>query len=123
MSDFNEQAINTADDNADMLDALFSDVRADEPGLVDQNMTKVVLNTLPKRVIRAKTRSVLFDVIGLTLGLIAAYFFFDINQIFASGMSLIPESLPITVANIAAFFIGSIVLACLAFWAGEKAVK
>ncbi|MCH2191237.1 MAG: hypothetical protein MK188_09965 [Gammaproteobacteria bacterium] len=123
MSSFNQQSIDQVSNNAEVLDALFSDVRSDEPGLIDQNITKVVLNTLPKKVIRTRKRSVLFDLVGLTLGLIAAYFFFDIEQIFVSSMSLIPESLSITVANIAAFFIGSIVLAFVAFWAGEKASK
>lgn len=124
MSDLKPQVIDqNQDGNPDLLESMFSGARADEPGMVDQKMTKVVINTLPKRVIRAKKRSLLFDMIGLVLGLIVAYLYFDVSQAFVLGMSLIPESLSITVENVVMLFFGSVVFAIVAFWVGEQAIK
>ncbi len=111
------------------LDALFSQTRAAEAGYMgglsedtSENFTKIVLNRLPSHVKRTHTRSILFDVIGLALGLIAAYWLFDITQLVQSLLLWVPESISITVANVASIFGAAIGVVCLGWWTAEKAM-
>ena len=108
---------------AEELDALFDQARSVEPEILDSNFTKVVLNSLPARPVRSKKRSLVFDLVGLSLGLVVSYMFFDGFQVLDSALSLVPESLPVTVANIGSFFLAAIGIACVGWWAGERAIN
>ena len=105
------------------LDALFGQARSVEPEILDSNFTKVVLNSLPARPVRSKKRSLVFDMVGLSLGLVVSYMFFDGFQVLDSALSLVPESLPVTVANIGSFFLAAIGIVCVGWWAGERAIN
>jgi len=61
-------------------------------------------------------------VIGLALGLIAAYWLFDITQLVQSLLLWVPESISITVANVASIFGVAIGVVCLGWWTAEKAM-
>lgn len=105
------------------LDALFSQTRAHEPRFVDDNFTKVTVNRLPAKPKRNQPRSTLFDFVGLLLGVVAAYWFFDLGQFTQSALSFVPESLSLTVANVVTVvFLGS-GLSWLGWWTAEKAIN
>ena len=108
---------------AEELDALFDQARSVEPEILDSNFTKVVLNSLPARPVRSKKRSLVFDLVGLSLGLVVSYMFFDGFQVLDSALSLVPESLPVTVANIGSFFLAVIGITVVGWWAGERAIN
>ncbi len=108
------------------LDALFSDARNQEPTYADANFNKIVLNSLPARPGRQRGRSWVFDAAGLLIGLFACYFFFDFGGVATSVLSFIPESLTLTVANVAAMVVGlvsaAVGAALLAWWTTDKAI-
>ena len=107
----------------DAIEKLFAHLREDEPQLVDSNFTKVVVNTLPSKLSRAKKRSMMFDLLGLLCGLVGVYWFFDGAQIVQTSLQFIPESLSITVGDVVTFFIAAICMACLGWWTAEKAIS
>ncbi len=110
------------------LDALFSDARSasldwSASGVSNDNFTKMVVNSLPKRAKRQKGRSLMFDMIGLLVGLVAAYWFFDLNAVVHTVLNLMPESVSLTIANMVAGFSAVIGLAYFAWWTSEKAIS
>lgn len=108
------------------LDALFSESRDHQPSLSDENFTKVVLNRLPVNPKRSESRPFLFDAAGLLIGFIAAYFFFDLGHFTAQftqgALSIVPESLSLTVANLATLFGAGVGITVLGWWTAEKAL-
>ncbi len=105
------------------LDTLFSQARASEPNLLDENFTKVVVNGLPNKLKRNNANSILFDMIGLMLGVIAAYWFFDFSQLTGFALSFIPESLSITVSHVVSVFVSTLAIAFAGWWTAEKALS
>lgn len=73
------------------LDALFARAATTEPVLHDENFTKIVVNRLPINPSRAQRKAISFDVVGVIIGVIAAYFMFDFGQFWAVIVDLIPE--------------------------------
>ncbi len=105
------------------LDALFTQTRAQQPSLIDDNFTKIIVNTLPVRIKRDKSRSTIFDFIGLLLGLVAAYWFFDLGQFTQSALNWVPESLSLTVANVITALCLVLGFSWLGVWTAEKAIN
>lgn len=109
------------------VDKLFSQSRSNEPIIADDNFTKIVVNSLPARVKRSQSRSYLFDILGLILGVFAAYLFFDLGQFTQSALAIIPESLSLTlasaVANLVILFGAAIAISVVGWWAAEKALN
>ena len=104
------------------LDALLEQTRVMQPTLIDDNFTKVVVNRLPVNVKRGKANSKMFDAIGLILGLIAAFLFFDSAAFIHNALSVIPESLTLTVTNLTFGISALFVFAWGAWWTAEKAI-
>ncbi|GAA6137162.1 hypothetical protein NBRC116583_09090 [Arenicella sp. 4NH20-0111] len=105
------------------LDALFTQTRAQQPSLIDDNFTKIIVNSLPVRIKRDKSRSTIFDLIGLLLGLVAAYWFFDLGQFTQSALNWVPESLSLTVANVITALCLVLGFSWLGVWTAEKAIN
>ncbi len=107
------------------LDALFAENREHQLSLVDDNFTKIVINRLPASPKRSTSRPLLFDAVGLIIGLMAAYVFFDAGHFAENALSVIPESLSFTVANLAVLsgvaLISAIGVSLLGWWTVEKA--
>lgn len=129
-NDRNDHKLSQPDEFAE-LDELFCQARNSEvawfQGQFKQpfdanNFTKLVLNSLQANPKRNKPRSLMFDLIGLIIGLIAAYYYFDFNQLTLNALALIPESLSFTIANMLSLFAGVVGLACLAWWTADKTV-
>ena len=119
MKEILDTQLNGPDDFAD-LDALFSSAREDQPILVDQNFTKVVANSLPSRPVRREKRGLSFDLIGVTLGLILAYFYFDVSKMLSAAVNLIPETIVLSPVH-ALIAIGSVtVMSAIAWWTVEN---
>lgn len=106
------------------LDALFAENRDNQPNLVDDNFTKVVINRLPLAPKRSTSRPLMFDLVGLIIGVMAAYMFFDVGHFAQNALSIIPESFSLTVANLASLssvvVIGAIGVSLLGWWTVEK---
>lgn len=111
-----------ADEFSD-LDALFSSARDAEGTWVDENFTKVVINSLPAKPHRTKSRSIAFDLIGLMVGIVAAYWFFDLSQLVQNLLAWVPESVSVTVGHVLSLFGGTLVLAWCGWWTAEKAMN
>jgi len=102
------------------LDALFTSAREHQPGLVDENFTKVVVNSLPARAVRRRKAGFSFDLIGAVIGLVLAYFLFDVRKVVGGVLNLIPETLvlsPVHMLVALAFVSG---MSLLAWWVVEN---
>lgn len=105
------------------LEALFGSARESMPELCADNFTKVVINSLPESPVRRKASGVSFELIGVLLGLVVAYFMIDFNSLASGFLSLVaqaPQS--VTVAPIHLLVaLGSIcVMSVGAWWAVEQ---
>lgn len=106
------------------LDALFANARSSQPELLDDNFTKVVLNSLlprssPQHSVKLR-KSFSFDLVGALIGLLCAYLFVDQTAVMSSLLALVPESLVISPIHIiggaSAFMLTSVV----AWWTYEN---
>lgn len=111
----------SAGDGSLDLDALFSDARRAQPELADENFTKIVANSLPAKPARRREKKGLsFDLIGISLGLILAYFYFDVNRLVVNLLNLVPEAITLSPVH-AIVAIGSVsVMSIAAWWAVEN---
>ncbi len=102
------------------LDALFSDAREGQPALFDDNFTKVVANSLPTKPIRRRKGGISFDLIGAMIGLVLAYFLFDVSRVVSGVLSLVPETLTLSPVHIlmALGFVSG--MSVFAWWAVEN---
>ncbi len=105
------------------LDALLEQTRVMQPTLIDDNFTKVVVNRLPVNVKRGKASSTMFDFVGLILGLVAAFLFFDSAAFIQNAISIIPASLTLTIANITVAITALFAFAWAGWWTAEKAIN
>jgi len=117
-SEVNE-ALNSPDEFLE-LDALFSKARQDRPVLADENFTKFVVNSLPSKATRRPERGFSFDIIGVCLGMILAYFYFDVSQLLSKLINIVPETITLSLMH-AIVAIGSVtVMSVAAWWTVEK---
>ncbi len=117
----NNETLNAAENNS--LDALFASARQSQPNLVDDNFTKMLINSLPKvnLVVRKDTskKGLSFDLIGAIIGLLMAYLFVDKTSLLSSFVGLIPDSLVISPLVILSV-VGAVALSsAIAWWAVE----
>lgn len=117
----NNETTHTFDSTS--LDALFTSARQAQPNLVDDNFTKMLLNSLPKISLvarkQATKKGLSFDMIGAIIGLLMAYLFIDKTSLLNSFVGLLPETLTISpmllIGVLAAVGLSSVI----AWWAVE----
>jgi len=102
------------------LDSLFAQARVEQPVLSDANFSKVIVNRLPSKVSRLEKRSFSFDVVGMILGLVAVFFFIEPTQIFSAVLSVVPESMTLSVSTLALGLLGCIGFSFGAWWVVEQ---
>ena len=104
------------------LDALFSNARQEELslGLDDDNFTKIVANSLPTKPVRRARKGLSFDLIAMMLGVVVAYFYFDVSSLIAGVVNLVPETIVLSPMH-ALTALGLVsVMSLLAWWVVEK---
>ena len=86
----------------DPLNDLFASARQMQPNLMDDNFTKLLMNSLPTISLMARKEStkkgLSFDLIGAVIGLLMAYLFIDAGALYNSFINLMPESLVISIS-------------------------
>lgn len=110
-------------DEFDPLASLFAAARDSQPNLMDDNFTKVLMNSLPSiNLVATKAnakKGLSFDLIGALLGIALAYFFITRNSSVESFSSAIPDSIVLSpllmIAAIGAVAVSGVV----AWWAVE----
>jgi len=104
------------------LDALFSNARenAVELELVDDNFTKLVVNSLPAKPARRDRKSLPFDLLGMILGLVMAYLYFDVSLLLSDIINLVPETIVLSPMHALAAFASVSVMSLFAWWVVEK---
>jgi len=110
-------------DPIDPLASLFAAARENQPVLMDDNFTKVLMNSLPSiNLVETKEnakKGLSFDLIGAILGIVLAYFFITRNSGVESLSFSMPDSIVLSpllmIAAIGAVAISSLV----AWWAVE----
>jgi len=108
-------------DNETDLDSLFAQARVEQPVLSDANFSKIVVNRLPSKVSRLEKRSFSFDLVGMVLGLVAVLFFIEPTQLFSAVLSVVPESMTLSISTLAVGLLGGIGLSFGAWWVVEQA--
>lgn len=113
----------------DSLGPLFSVAQDSQPEFVDQNFTKMVMNSLPsnpRRGVFAKNTNrsgVSFDLLGLFIGVVCAYMFVEMRTVLEFVLRFIPESLVISPLAMMACLACMVVLSLLAWWSVEHGTK
>ena len=110
-------------DEFDPLASLFAAARDNQPNLMDDNFTKVLMNSLPSiNLVATKAnakKGLSFDLIGAILGIVVAYFFITGGAGLESLSFSMPDSIVLSpllaIAAVGAVAISSIV----AWWAVE----
>ncbi len=117
-------SINTEiDKTSDLtLDGLFALARDDQEEYQDNNFTKVVLNSLPRKSHRVGNKWHYPNIISLVVGLIVAYFVVEPTQLLNKAIALLPSniSISITLMNMMILFVVSSGLALTAWWSVES---
>ena len=111
---------NESDSGFGELDALFNDARTTAPQFESENFTKQVLNSLPAKVARPRKAGVSIELIGILLGLLAAYFTIDFNSLMNGVISMIPSSVTLTPLHGLAALAGVTGMSVLAWWLVER---
>ncbi len=110
-------------DEFDPLASLFAAARDNQPNLMDDNFTKVLMNSLPSiNLVATKAnakKGLSFDLIGAILGIVVAYFFITGGAGVESLSFSMPDSIVLSplvaIAAVGAVAISSVV----AWWAVE----
>jgi len=110
-------------DEFDPLANLFAAARDNQPNLMDDNFTKVLMNSLPSiNLVATKAnakKGLSFDLIGAMLGIVVAYFFITGGAGLDSLSFSMPDSIVLSpllaIAAVGAVAISSVV----AWWAVE----
>ena len=106
---------------ADSLDQLFNAARLQQKELVDDNFTKVVMNRLPaKPPLRINKRAFLPDIIGLLVGLLVAWRFFEPQLTTAKWLSLFPSDIAISPSSMLLMSTALSLAAVMAWWSVER---
>lgn len=116
----NETMNNNQLDNFDDLDALFAQVREDEPVLDGENFSKVVVNQLPTKVRRTSPRNVLSDFLALSLGLLLAYNWIDFASLYQRFEALLPTSGTINLVSVLMLAASFSLVAAASWWIVER---
>lgn len=107
-------------DNFDDLDALFAQVREEEPELDGDNFSKIVVNQLPNKVRRNSPRRVLSDFFGLTLGALLAYSLVDFSALYQRVEPLLPTSGSISLMSVLVLAASFSLVAATSWWIVER---
>ncbi len=110
-------------DEFDPLASLFAAARDSQPNLMDDNFTKVLMNSLPSiNLVATKAsakKGLSFDLIGAIMGIVLAYFFITRDSGVESLSFAMPESIVLSpllaIAAVGAVAISGVV----AWWAVE----
>lgn len=102
------------------LDSLFARARADQPDLVDDNFTKMVVNRLPDNPRRASHTQHYFDLIGLFVGLVVTFLVIEPAQIVSSLLSLLPNNITVSLSSMLMVSVLFSSLALAAWWKIER---
>jgi len=118
---------NDINPNIDSLDDLFASARSSEPNLVDENFTKIVMNSLPRKPFAQDTqmkgslrKSFSFDLIGAALGMGSVYFLLDLSSIVSSVVNFIPETIVVSPLHVVGLAAGAIAATVVAWWSVEN---
>jgi len=107
--------------NFNKLDALFAQARATEPVLMDENFTKVVLNSLPTNINRRRDHRRYYpDFIGLMIGIVAVLMLIEPESLMAKVAALVPSSIVISAPNLIGLTLSLSALALVAWWSVER---
>lgn len=115
----NTKSANKLLSNAE-LDALFARAAASQPNLVDENFTKMVVNSLPAISSSKPAKRFLPDLIGFVIGVLCILSLADPRQIIHSIGAALPETIvisPFSVLTIAAAISAG---ALFAWWSVER---
>lgn len=105
----------------EQLEALFARAAAVQPELVDDNFTKVVLNSLPRISRTAKpARQLLTDLIGFVIGLVCMFVVVNPAQLVNKISASLPTSVIISSTNILLLAAVMSGVAMFAWWAVER---
>lgn len=110
-------------DELDPLASLFAAARDTQPSFVDDNFTKVLMNSLPSITLVATKanakKGLSFDLMGAIIGIVLAYFFITRNTGLESLSNAMPDSIVLSpllaIAAVGAVAISGVV----AWWAVE----
>jgi len=115
--------MNTNDTLTD-LDQLFLQARETEPQLLDQQFTaKVMDSVMTERLADnpAKSRhSFLMDAMTAGLGIGAVSYFFDMQQVYAFVIGVVPESVVINPMSLVVAALGMSCLSVASWWVMEQ---
>ena len=116
--------IMNTNDTLTELDQLFLQARETEPQLIDQQFTaKVVDSVVAERTLDnpAKSRHSFFmDVITAGLGVGAVSYFFDLQQVYAFVIGVVPESVVINPMSLVVAALGMSCLTVASWWVIEQ---
>ena len=116
--------IMNTNDTLTELDQLFLQARETEPQLIDQQFTaKVVDSVVAERTLDnpAKSRHSFFmDVITAGLGVGAVSYFFDLQQVYAFVIGVVPESVVINPMSLVVAALGMSCLTVASWWVMEQ---
>ena len=111
----------TAESNSQQnLDQLFAQARLAQVELVDDNFTKMVMNRIPTKPLRFNKRRFLPDAIGLLVGLLVAWRFFEPQIVAAKWLSLFPSNVSISTSNMLLVSAALSLAAFIAWWSVER---
>ena len=113
----------TAESNPEQdLAQLFAEARVEEEEdeLIDDKFTKLVMNRLPVKTLRINKRAFLPDVIGLLVGLVVAWRFFEPQIVASKWLSLFPSNISISPSNMLLVSAGLCLAAFIAWWSVER---
>ena len=102
------------------LDQLFAEARLERAELVDDNFTKMVINRLPNNPLRINKRGFLADAIGLLVGLLVAWRFFEPQILVAKWLALFPSNISISLSNLLLVSAALSLAAVMAWWSVER---
>ncbi|RBP50870.1 hypothetical protein [Arenicella xantha] len=105
---------------ADALDALFSDARESAPNFASDNFTKMVLNSIPEEPVRRKASGVSFELIGVLVGLVIAYFMIDFNSLIRGFIAMMPHSITLSPMHMLIALGGISAMSVAAWWVVER---
>jgi hypothetical protein len=111
----------TAESNRQQsLDQLFAGARLERAELADDNFTKIVMNRLPINPLRINKRGFLADAVGLLIGLLVAWRFFEPQIVASKWLSLFPSNISISLSNILLVSAALSLAAVMAWWSVER---
>ena len=105
---------------APKLDQLFAEARLQQTELVDDNFTKMVMNRLPTKPLRINKKAFLPDAIGLLVGLLVAWRFFEPQIAASKWLSLFPSNIAISSSNMLLVSAALSIAAFVAWWSVER---